>query len=282
MEERADQIPVVTEPASDARLLRAVFAHDLAQGLSALRQTVEAMVKLCDRDQGALSGEEWMTLRELAHSMDEETDAQLYQALTLLWEVMPEFAIGLERPKLERILIMDLVRGMIGPYEAKARRRGIAVEFRQEHDDGAMPRILVEVNTIRRVIHNALTNALKYSYTGSNANHRFIRIWCQRHDSAGREWAFRIQNYGIGVEPEELSEVFKPGYRGKHACEENTFGTGLGLSDIRSAMGRHGGRVTIESTRLHEDTFLTTLCLVFPVQTSIRRHYEAGHAALDR
>lgn len=266
---------------SDARTLRALFAHDLAQSLSALHATVQSAQEICAPASGVVAGNDLEVLKEHLQSLCMETEAQLFQAMMLLWSLMPGIAIGLERPQFESLDVMRLLREMASAYDVKARRRGIRVIFDSNDDAGLMPPIYVEVNTIRRVFHNALSNALKYSYSGGDVSSRYIRIWCKRHDARGLDWAVRIQNFGIGIETGELQEVFKAGVRGSLAKRENVFGSGLGLTDIRDAMGRHGGRAYIDSELQYDQVYLTTLTLVFPRHSVIRRHYGA-FTSVDR
>lgn len=271
---------MTTQPQSD-RVLQALFAHEIAQSLSALQVTAESALEIADGHLEDVTDDDWTDLREHLASMATETEAQMYQALNLLWQVLPDFAVGLERPRLKRERVMELLDSMLPAYVLKAKRRGISIVREPESDTDDMPPVYIEVNSIRRVIHNVLANALKYSYTGSNQAHRYVRIWCQRHDREGAFWALRIQNYGIGIEQDEKGRVFDPGFRGRLAKTENVFGAGLGLSDVRASMTRHGGHVFLDSARVHGDTFVTTVTLVFPVRTSIRRFYDGAHDVVD-
>lgn len=125
--------------------------------------------------------------------------------------------------------------------------------------------IELEVNSIRLMFHNALTNALKYSYKGSSEHFRFIAITCQRRLPVSGGFVITIQNYGVGIREDELAEIWGVGARGQVAKDERIFGAGLGLPQIRRCMQQHGGTATLASVAEREDApHKTTLTLSFP------------------
>ena len=126
-----------------------------------------------------------------------------------------------------------------------------------------MPACRVELHSLRRVLHNVLSNAIKYSYRSGAGRRRYIRVATKRHDQDGRFWALHFENYGVGIQPDELARVFKPGYRGQLAKADNTHGSGLGLADVRGCMQTMGGRVLIDSRVEYGSTYLTNVRLVF-------------------
>jgi signal transduction histidine kinase len=65
---------------------------------------------------------------------------------------------------------------------------------------------------------------------------------------------------GCGIEPDEIDQIFKPGFRGKGFKKLNTTGTGLGLSLARHITNAHGGHINVESTPGEGTTFE----IVFP------------------
>ncbi len=56
----------------------------------------------------------------------------------------------------------------------------------------------------------------------------------------------RIQDWGIGIPPEDLTKLFDSFYRAQNVGEIP--GTGLGLTIVKQCAELHGGQVTVEST----------------------------------
>jgi signal transduction histidine kinase len=91
-----------------------------------------------------------------------------------------------------------------------------------------------------------------------------------------------VQNFGIGFTEEERRHVVEPGYRGRLARNELTFGSGLGLAEVVRSLRLHGGRFNIESRPLHDTTFLTTATLLFPNETNVRSRFDDAFNPVDR
>lgn len=74
-----------------------------------------------------------------------------------------------------------------------------------------------------------------------------------RPDIANREWSISVQDNGIGMKPEELSQLFIPFFTTKATTEK---GTGLGMYIIKQMVEALGGTIKIES-RYGEGTAIT-------------------------
>ena len=109
----------------------------------------------------------------------------------------------------------------------------------QEKD---LPKVLIDQSKIKCVLQNILSNSTKYS-----ASDKPITISIDSVFLDGRSFVkIDIIDNGCGIQPEELSEVFKPYWRSKHNSL-NTQGDGLGLSISKNIMEAHGGMIRIES-----------------------------------
>ncbi|MCI0660352.1 MAG: HAMP domain-containing histidine kinase, partial [Acidobacteria bacterium] len=107
-----------------------------------------------------------------------------------------------------------------------------------------LPQINVNARSIEHAVQNLLSNAVKYS-----GDSRHIRLKAQPAKSryGAEEIQITVQDYGIGIEPRELPEIFEPFRRGREVIELNIAGTGLGLSLVKQIMEAHGGRVSVNS-----------------------------------
>jgi signal transduction histidine kinase len=91
---------------------------------------------------------------------------------------------------------------------------------------------------ISHVISNLISNAVKFSPTGSA-----IVLTLDREESMA---VLRVADHGIGIPAADLSHVFEPFYR---ACnsEQTAPGLGLGLASARMTVSQYGGTIFIES-----------------------------------
>ena len=70
-----------------------------------------------------------------------------------------------------------------------------------------------------------------------------------------------MRDYGPGIAPDHLPRLTERFYRVDVADSRAQGGTGLGLALVKHVLNRHGGRVSIESTRGEGATFTMHLPL---------------------
>ncbi len=103
---------------------------------------------------------------------------------------------------------------------------------------------------LRQVILNIIANALKY-----RADRRpEIHISAKR---MGNDWAFSIQDNGIGIAMEDAEKIFGV-FQRLHTAREYE-GSGIGLAVCRAIIERHGGRLWVESELGQGSTFFFSL-----------------------
>lgn len=108
-------------------------------------------------------------------------------------------------------------------------------------------------NRMSQVLNNLLSNAIKYSPNGGE-----VAVEATKE---GEQVRVSVSDQGIGIAPEDLSNIFKPFHR--TAATRGTIpGIGLGLSASRRIIEAHGGVLVVESTLAKGSTFH----LVFPCQ----------------
>jgi signal transduction histidine kinase len=152
---------------------------------------------------------------------------------------------------------------------AEAEDVGIVIE-----EDFSTPPIFGDESEIRRAVHNVILNAIKYSYHSTEKKRREIRIWKKVPYNPGfggnpPTFSIAFENYGLGVDDEELANIGVAGFRGKQAMKEVPIGSGIGLSEVKKILKSHGGRFKLSSKALHKDddghtTYLTRVELIFP------------------
>lgn len=88
-------------------------------------------------------------------------------------------------------------------------------------------------------ISNLLGNAIKFVPAGVAAR---VKVWTERSNGHLRLW---VQDNGIGISPKDQEKIFDAFVRVDSS--EIYEGTGLGLSMVKKAVEKMGGRVGVES-----------------------------------
>lgn len=129
---------------------------------------------------------------------------------------------------------------------AKAIVDAAAEKFRGAHADrtltvelgAALPEVDADEAMLRRVIDNLLDNARKYSEADKP-----IFLVARAQDGLVVE----VRDEGIGVEPTDLPNLFRPFFRTERSRSRGAGGVGLGLALARRIVEAHGGRIEVES-----------------------------------
>jgi signal transduction histidine kinase len=170
----------------------------------------------------------------------------LYSALALdtVTQTLGEY---LEDYRFRPQYIASLIREAVRLYEPEANRRGIDIYVRFQRENGRNPSVEISRTHLQHALNNLVHNAVKYSFrTGPKSRHRFIMI---KGDFDEDEYILTIENYGVGILPEEIAEgdLFRDGYQGKLTRGEYRTGSGKGLHFTKRVIDRHHGRIVIDS-----------------------------------
>jgi light-regulated signal transduction histidine kinase (bacteriophytochrome) len=91
---------------------------------------------------------------------------------------------------------------------------------------------------LTQLYQNLIGNALKFS----GDQRPIIQLTFEEREGAQ---VFGVKDNGIGIEPNYAREIFKP-FRRLHGRAEYE-GSGVGLAICRKIVGRHGGKIWVES-----------------------------------
>ena len=110
---------------------------------------------------------------------------------------------------------------------------------------------------IGQVLINLLTNAVKYSPCAQEV---LITLEC-----AGSEAIVSVQDFGMGIPPDQLSRIFERFYQVSSVPRDKRLtGLGIGLYISHEIVQRHQGRFWVESEVGQGSTFHFTLPLASP------------------
>lgn len=114
-----------------------------------------------------------------------------------------------------------------------------------------LPTVMAEQVQLRQVFQNLVANGIKFRRKEVRPH---VHISANRQ---GEEWLFRVQDNGIGIDPQQTERVFQI-FRRLHNREDYP-GIGIGLALCKRIVERHGGCIRVESEPGTGSTFYFTV-----------------------
>ena len=218
----------------------AMTSHDLRTPLTTIQSSLDLLKHRCEK----LSSERQQVHLERISSGVEQMTRMVQDVLTL-----SEAEAGKLQFSPTPVDLVQLCRSLIGDLQ---------VADSQEHSfvfttsgECSSQRLLLDEKLVRYILSNLLTNAIKYSLTGSTVQ---FNLTCHPN-----QVVFQIQDQGIGIPPEHIPRLFESFYRASNVGAIQ--GTGLGLAIVKQCVDLHGGEITVDSVADEGTTFTVVLPL---------------------
>ena len=140
--------------------------------------------------------------------------------------------------------VLDRVLRMLRPVAAEKGVELLAVSI-------PGTRVLAAKGDLHQILYNLAENAIKYNRPGG-----YVRI----NSEPGEDCTvLTVEDNGIGIPAEDLSNVFKRFYRVDKARSRAAGGTGLGLSIVSDTVSRRGGAIRAENVEGGGTRFIVNL-----------------------
>lgn len=152
--------------------------------------------------------------------------------------------------------VVPIVREVIDGLELLAKERQVVIET--DLPAGAVT-IAGDREELLRVFENLIENALKYGASGGRV---VVALTVAPATDGAPEVRVMVRDFGPGIAPEHLPRLTERFYRVDVGDSRAQGGTGLGLSLVKHIIGRHRGRLVIESVLKQGATF--TACFPQP------------------
>lgn len=144
---------------------------------------------------------------------------------------------GMINLKKEKGDVKETVCKAVNEVYLKASKKDIDISFESEESIF----IIYDYKWTKEAIINVIENAIKYTKAGG-----YIKISLNKMESYIR---LDIEDNGIGIDEEEVNNIFKRFYRGKARLIQNTEGSGVGLYLTRKILEEQGGCITVKSAK---------------------------------
>jgi len=144
----------------------------------------------------------------------------------------------------ESIEMNGYIRNFMEPFKGYAGKKDLQLDF----EGTSTPlNAWIDRNKIDSILHNLLSNALKYTPEGGKVN-----VLLEHHRS---EWVLTISDTGIGIPAGDQKKMFKHLFRGENAVNQRITGTGIGMLQTYRLIKRHQGKVAMTSKENEGTTF---------------------------
>jgi len=145
------------------------------------------------------------------------------------------------------VSLTEIVENTFSVLKTNALKKEISMQM--EIDKNMI--IYADVNMITTVIRNLVSNAVKYTHKGG-----LIKVTAVNENDST---IIRVIDNGIGINPDDLSKLFKIGNHFTTKGTANETGTGLGLVLCYDFIRHIGGVLAVESEPGKGSTFTITI-----------------------
>ncbi len=222
-----------------------IVAHDLKNPLSAIQGAAELMLSYHD-----------LPLNDILELVDmiEKSSHQMFDLITDLLDV-GAIEAGKVNMSFTSFDILPILINLINAYKVRAQTKNISLHFQEDLNTKYL--VFGNLNMVRQVLDNLISNAVKYSPSGKNI---FIRI-----GKKSKVVYCEVQDEGPGLSKEEQGQLFGKFSRLNPEPTGGENSTGLGLFIVKKLVEIMDGKVWCESEFGKGTTFIVT----FPTESMV-------------
>jgi signal transduction histidine kinase/CheY-like chemotaxis protein len=203
----------------------ATLAHELRNPLAPIRNVLEIM-RLKETDDAFI------------HWSRDMIERHIFQMTHLVDDLMEAARISQGRLELrkQRLNFSELIQNSVESSYALMKESGHYFKVVQPDEP-----IFIDADSTRivQIISNLLTNAAKYTPEDGSI--------CLNAYQEGNEAVLSVADTGIGIPPEQLSNIFTMFSQLAPAIERSQGGLGIGLALVHGLVNLHGGTIIARS-----------------------------------
>jgi hypothetical protein len=152
--------------------------------------------------------------------------------------------------------LVDLINSCVSTAAGLVKDKPVKLEKKIAAD---LPLVNADPTRIRQVILNLVSNATKFTDTGTITIEAGVQLNPDHHP----EVIVNVIDSGTGIASEDLKKLFQPFSQVDDSPTRKTGGSGLGLSISRLLVEMHGGRIGVSSQVGKGSRFWFTLPLPY-------------------
>ena len=162
--------------------------------------------------------------------------------------------------------VAELINNLVNTISERARLKGL--EFIVEVDETIPSKLCGDDVRISQIVMNLLTNAVKYTESGS------VTLRVMNNGTAGGDanLRFEVADTGIGIKDEDLSKLYESFKRIEEKRNRHIEGTGLGISIVCKLLAMMDSKLDVESKYAIGSTFGFDLRLRIVDQEPVGRY----------
>ncbi len=194
----------------------------------------------------AVLGMDEMILRESREKSIREYAMDIHTAGQSLLSIINDILdmSKIESGKMEIIPVeydlSSLIHDLSNMISFRAKSKNLSLEV--SVDNQLPAKVLGDDVRIKQVVTNILTNAVKYTESGTV----WMRVTGSRKDDI-ETIKFEVEDTGIGIKEEDMSKLFEAFQRIEEGRNRNIEGTGLGMSITMQLLEMMGSKLEVES-----------------------------------
>lgn len=199
--------------------------HEMRTPLTAIQGSSELMSRY------RLSEEKRKQIAELIHNESRRLARMVETFLNV-----ERLAAGQIELRREPFAASQLIHSCVERVKPLAERKRIRIRIAELDEDS----LLGDQELMEYAVYNLLTNAVKYSPSETEVTVSLTR--------QGGFFRLAVRDQGIGMDEDELKNIFRKFYRTRRAIASGESGAGIGLCIVEQIVAHHGGRVEVSSS----------------------------------
>lgn len=150
------------------------------------------------------------------------------------------------------------------------------------HNNSEVPQVIVsDISRLRQILINLISNAIKFTDTGSIE----VSVTSRKRQIIGdeknnHEIQFAVKDTGIGIPNNRINRLFKAFTQVNSSITRKYGGTGLGLAICKQLSELMGGKIWVESEENKGSTFYFTITTRV-VNTQLKQEWESQSEESD-
>jgi signal transduction histidine kinase/CheY-like chemotaxis protein len=181
--------------------------------------------------------------------------------VTLIEDILylAELESGKVDPKLESTQLKPFLEHCLELVQQYADGKGLCLKLKLE--EGVPESIKLDPRSCKQILHHLLTNALKFTDSGS------VALECQYDFKSSQEGLLylAVEDTGMGISAEHHGEIFKAFTQADETIHERFGGTGLGLAVCDRLARAMKGKIELRSQPKMGSRFTLSLPVSVPL-----------------